>query len=145
MSLAEYKHKSRKFFAPKKYENAAAIIFAVDHVDHHVQGYGGEDADQVYADITVFNTVDDIDNDTPEIINNAVLEKRRYDDGGQHSMIKELESYQGEEQAFRFAKVKTKSGYNAVVLRALDDAVYDKVEAWVENRDAATDDDLDAI
>lgn len=145
MSLAEYKHKTRKFFSPRKYENAAAIIFAVDHVDHHVKGYGGVDADQVFADITIFNTIDDIDNDTPEVINNGVLEKRRYDDGGQHSMIRELESYQGEEQAFRLVKVQTKSGNSAVVLRALDDAVYDKVAAWVENRDAATDDDLDNI
>ena len=66
-------------------------------------------------------------------------------------MIRDLEAYLGEEQAFKLATVRTKNGFNAVVLKPLDDAIYDKVAEYVDKRDngqlddttSSTDADID--
>ena len=66
-------------------------------------------------------------------------------------MIRDLEAYLGEEQAFKLSTVRTKNGFNAVVLKPLDDAIYDKVAEYVDKRDngqlddttSSTDADID--
>ena len=58
-------------------------------------------------------------------------------------MIRELETYLGEEQAFKLATVRTKSGFNAVILKPLDDAIYDLVAAYVDRRDSQPNTDTD--
>ncbi|MES7681979.1 hypothetical protein U6Q66_12220, partial [Cutibacterium acnes] len=90
-------------------------------------------------------------NGTPETIPNAIIEKARGNNDRPHSMIRDLEAYLGEEQAFKLATVRTKNGFNAVILKPLDDAIYDKVAEYVDKRDngqlddttASTDADID--
>lgn len=137
MGLANYRNSnSSTFFNPSKNQDATAIAFKVHDVEHNTEGYGGQVADRIYADVTIFHTLDDLNNGTPETINNAIIEKARGNNDRPHSMIRDLEAYVGEEQAFKLATVRTKSGFNAVVLKPLDDAIYDLVAAYVERRDS---------
>ena len=135
MALANYRNNNSTFFNPSRNQDATAIAFKVHDVEHNTEGYGGQTADRIYADVTIFHTLDDLNNDRP------------------HSMIRDLEAYLGEEQAFKLATVRTKNGFNAVVLKPLDDAIYDKVAEYVDKRDngqlddttASTDIDIDSI
>lgn len=137
MGLANYRNRnSSTFFNPSKNQDATAIAFKVHDVEHNTEGYGGQVADRIYADVTIFHTLDDLNNGTPETINNAIIEKARGNNDRPHSMIRDLEAYVGEEQAFKLATVRTKSGFNAVVLKPLDDAIYDLVAAYVDRRDS---------
>lgn len=151
MGLANYRNNSSTFFNPSKNQDATAIAFKVHDVEHNTEGYGGQVADRIYADVTIFHTLDDINNGTPEIINNAIIEKARGNNDRPHSMIRELETYLGEEQAFKLATVRTKNGFNAVILKPLDDAIYDLVAAYVDQRDSqpnatgSDDVDIDSI
>ncbi|USN17890.1 hypothetical protein P1113_gp12 [Propionibacterium phage PaP11-13] len=139
MGLANYRNSnSSTFFNPSKNQDATAIAFKVHDVEHNTEGYGGQVADRIYADVTIFHTLDDLNNGTPETINNAIIEKARGNNDRPHSMIRDLEAYVGEEQAFKLATVRTKSGFNAVVLKPLDDAIYDLVAAYVDRRDSHT-------
>lgn len=148
MGLANYRNNnSSTFFNPSKNQDATAIAFKVRDVEHNTEGYGGQTADRIYADVTIFHTLDDLNNGTPETINNAIIEKARANNDRQHSMIRELETYLGEEQAFKLDTVRTKNGFNAVILKPLDDAIYDLVAAYVDRRDSQSDtagsDDVD--
>lgn len=148
MGLANYRNSnSSTFFNPSKNQDATAIAFKVHDVEHNTEGYGGQVADRIYADVTIFHTLDDLNNGTPETIPNAIIEKARGNNDRPHSMIRELETYLGEEQAFKLATVRTKNGFNAVILKPLDDAIYDLVAAYVDNRDSKptpdTGDDVD--
>lgn len=152
MGLANYRNNSSStFFNPSKNQDAAAIAFKVHDVEHNTEGYGGQVADRIYADVTIFHTLDDLNNGTPETINNAIIEKARGNNDRPHSMIRELETYLGEEQAFKLATVRTKNGFNAVILKPLDDAIYDLVAAYVDQRDSqpnttgSDDVDIDSI
>lgn len=153
MGLANYRNNSNSstFFNPSKNQDATAIAFKVHDVEHNTEGYGGQVADRIYADVTIFHTLDDLNNGTPETINNAIIEKARGNNDRPHSMIRELEAYLGEEQAFKLATVRTKNGFNAVILKPLDDAIYDLVAAYVDRRDSHTtpdtgeDVDIDSI
>ena len=153
MGLANYRNNSNSstFFNPSKNQDATAIAFKVHDVEHNTEGYGGQVADRIYADVTIFHTLDDLNNGTPETIPNAIIEKARGNNDRPHSMIRELETYLGEEQAFKLATVRTKNGFNAVILKPLDDAIYDLVAAYVDRRDsqpntAGSDDvDIDSI
>ncbi|AII29839.1 hypothetical protein ACQ67_gp34 [Propionibacterium phage PHL152M00] len=152
MGLANYRNNSSStFFNPSKNQDATAIAFKVHDVEHNTEGYGGQVADRIYADVTIFHTLDDLNNGTPETINNAIIEKARGNNDRPHSMIRELEAYLGEEQAFKLATVRTKNGFNAVILKPLDDAIYDLVAAYVDRRDSHTtpdtgeDVDIDSI
>lgn len=152
MGLANYRNNnSSTFFNPSKNQDATAIAFKVHDVEHNTEGYGGQVADRIYADVTIFHTLDDLNNGTPETIPNAIIEKARGNNDRPHSMIRELETYLGEEQAFKLATVRTKNGFNAVILKPLDDAIYDLVAAYVERRDSHTtpdtgdDVDIDSI
>lgn len=137
MGLANYRNSnSSTFFNPSKNQDATAIAFKVHDVEHNTEGYGGQAADRIYADVTIFHTLDDLNNSTPETINNAIIEKARGNNDRPHSMIRELETYLGEEQAFKLATVRTKNGFNAVILKPLDDAIYDLVAAYVDQRDS---------
>lgn len=137
MGLATYRNNNSNstFFNPSKNQDAAAIAFKVHDVEHNTEGYGGQVADRIYADVTIFHTLQDINNGTPETIPNAIIEKARGNNDRPHSMIRELETYLGEEQAFKLATVRTKNGFNAVILKPLDDAIYDLVAAYVDRRD----------
>lgn len=136
MGLANYRNNnSSTFFNPSKNQDATAIAFKVHDVEHNTEGYGGQVADRIYADVTIFHTLDDLNNGTPETIPNAIIEKARGNNDRPHSMIRELEAYLGEEQAFKLATVRTKNGFNAVILKPLDDAIYDLVAAYVDQRD----------
>lgn len=148
MGLANYRNSnSSTFFNPSKNQDATAIAFKVHDVEHNTEGYGGQVADRIYADVTIFHTLDDLNNGTPETIPNAIIEKARGNNDRPHSMIRELEAYIGEEQAFKLATVRTKNGFNAVILKPLDDAIYDLVAAYVDQRDSqpntGTGDDVD--
>ena len=148
MGLANYRNNnSSTFFNPSKNKDATAIAFKVHDVEHNTEGYGGQVADRIYADVTIFHTLDDFNNGTPETINNAIIEKARGNNDRQHSMIRELETYLGEEQAFKLDTVRTKNGFNAVILKPLDDTIYDLVAAYVDRRDNQPDttdsDDVD--
>lgn len=151
MGLANYRNNSSTFFNPSKNQDATAIAFKVHDVEHNTEGYGGQVADRIYADVTIFHTLDDLNNGTPETINNAIIEKARGNNDRPHSMIRDLEAYVGEEQAFKLATVRTKNGFNAVILKPLDDAIYDLVAAYVDRRDSHTtpdtgeDVDIDSI
>lgn len=137
MGLANYRNNnSSTFFNPSKNQDATAIAFKVHDVEHNTEGYGGQVADRIYADVTIFHTLDDLNNGTPEAIPNAIIEKARGSNDRPHSMIRELETYLGEEQAFKLATVRTKNGFNAVILKPLDDAIYDLVAAYVDQRDS---------
>lgn len=138
MGLANYRNNSSSstFFNPSKNQDATAIAFKVHDVEHNTEGYGGQVADRIYADVTIFHTLDDLNNGTPETIPNAIIEKVRGNNDRPHSMIRELETYLGEEQAFKLATVRTKNGFNAVILKPLDDAIYDLVAAYVDRRDS---------
>lgn len=137
MGLANYRNNSSStFFNPSKNQDATAIAFKVHDVEHNTEGYGGQVADRIYADVTIFHTLDDLNNGTPETIPNAIIEKARGNNDRPHSMIRELEAYLGEEQAFKLATVRTKNGFNAVILKPLDDAIYDLVAAYVDRRDS---------
>lgn len=137
MGLANYRNNnSSTFFNPSKNQDATAIAFKVHDVEHNTEGYGGQVADRIYADVTIFHTLDDLNNGTPETIPNAIIEKARGNNDRPHSMIRELEAYLGEEQAFKLATVRTKNGFNAVILKPLDDAIYDLVAAYVDQRDS---------
>ncbi|MES7024632.1 hypothetical protein U6S03_12230 [Cutibacterium acnes] len=137
MGLANYRNSnSSTFFNPSKNQDATAIAFKVHDVEHNTEGYGGQVADRIYADVTIFHTLDDLNNGTPETIPNAIIEKARGNNDRPHSMIRELETYLGEEQAFKLATVRTKNGFNAVILKPLDDAIYDLVAAYVDRRDS---------
>ena len=139
MGLANYRNNnSSTFFNPSRNQDATAIAFKVHNVEHNTEGYGGQTADRIYADVTIFHTLDDLNNSTPETINNAIIEKARGNNDRPHSMIRDLEAYLGEEQAFKLATVRTKNGFNAVVLKPLDDAIYDLVAAYVDRRDSHT-------
>ena len=129
MALANYRNSNNStFFNPSKNQDATAIAFKVHDVEHNTEGYGGQTADRIYADVTIFHTLDDL--------NNAIIEKARGNNDRPHSMIRELEAYLGEEQAFKLATVRTKNGFNAVILKPLDDAIYDLVAAYVDRRDS---------
>ena len=152
MGLANYRNNnSSTFFNPSRNQDATAIAFKVHDVEHNTEGYGGQVADRIYADVTIFHTLQDLNNGTPETINNAIIEKVRGNNDRPHSMIRELETYLGEEQAFQLATVRTKNGFNAVILKPLDDAIYDLVAAYVDRRDSHTtpdtgeDVDIDSI
>lgn len=153
MGLANYRNNSNSntFFNPSKNQDATAIAFKVHDVEHNTEGYGGQVADRIYADVTIFHTLDDLNNGTPETIPNAIIEKARGNNDRPHSMIRELETYLGEEQAFKLATVRTKNGFNAVILKPLDDAIYDLVAAYVDQRDSqpiatgSVDVDIDSI
>lgn len=152
MGLANYRNNnSSTFFNPSRNQDATAIAFKVHDVEHNTEGYGGQVADRIYADVTIFNTLDDLNNGTPETIPNAIIEKARGNNDRPHSMIRELETYLGEEQAFKLATVRTKNGFNAVILKPLDDAIYDLVAAYVDRRDSqpnttgSDDVDIDSI
>ena len=152
MGLANYRNNnSSTFFNPSKNQDATAIAFKVHDVEHNTEGYGGQIADRIYADVTIFHTLDDLNNGTPETIPNAIIEKARGNNDRPHSMIRELETYLGEEQAFKLATVRTKNGFNAVILKPLDDAIYDLVAAYVDRRDSqpnttgSDDVDIDSI
>ncbi|MES7241994.1 hypothetical protein U6K39_12240 [Cutibacterium acnes] len=153
MGLANYRNNSNSstFFNPSKNQDATAIAFKVHDVEHNTEGYGGQVADRIYADVTIFHTLDDLNNSTPETIPNAIIEKARGNNDRPHSMIRELETYLGEEQAFKLATVRTKNGFNAVILKPLDDAIYDLVAAYVDQRDnkpnttGSDDVDIDSI
>lgn len=137
MGLANYRNSnSSTFFNPSKNQDATAIAFKVHDVEHNTEGYGGQVADRIYADVTIFHTLEDLNNGTPETIPNAIIEKARGNNDRPHSMIRELETYLGEEQAFKLATVRTKNGFNAVILKPLDDAIYDLVAAYVDQRDS---------
>ncbi|WRW10466.1 hypothetical protein [Cutibacterium phage vB_CutS_PA1] len=137
MGLANYRNSnSSTFFNPSRNQDATAIAFKVHDVEHNTEGYGGQVADRIYADVTIFHTLDDLNNGTPETIPNAIIEKARGNNDRPHSMIRELETYLGEEQAFKLATVRTKNGFNAVILKPLDDAIYDLVAAYVDRRDS---------
>lgn len=138
MGLANYRNNSNSstFFNPSKNQDATAIAFKVHDVEHNTEGYGGQVADRIYADVTIFHTLDDLNNGTPETIPNAIIEKARGNNDRPHSMIRELETYLSEEQAFKLATVRTKNGFNAVILKPLDDAIYDLVAAYVDRRDS---------
>lgn len=137
MGLANYRNSnSSTFFNPSKNQDATAIAFKVHDVEHNTEGYGGQVADRIYADVTIFHTLDDLNNGTPETIPNAIIEKARGNNDRPHSMIRDLEAYLGEEQAFKLATVRTKNGFNAVILKPLDDAIYDLVAAYVDRRDS---------
>ena len=137
MGLANYRNNnSSTFFNPSKNQDATAIAFKVHDVEHNTEGYGGQVADRIYADVTIFHTLDDLNNGTPETIPNTIIEKARGNNDRPHSMIRELEAYLGEEQAFKLATVRTKNGFNAVILKPLDDAIYDLVAAYVDQRDS---------
>lgn len=137
MGLANYRNNnSSTFFNPSKNQDATAIAFKVHDVEHNTEGYGGQVADRIYADVTIFHTLQDLNNGTPETIPNAIIEKARGNNDRPHSMIRELETYLGEEQAFKLATVRTKNGFNAVILKPLDDAIYDLVAAYVDRRDS---------
>lgn len=152
MGLANYRNNnSSTFFNPSKNQDATAIAFKVHDVEHNTEGYGGQVADRIYADVTIFHTLQDLNNGTPETIPNAIIEKARGNNDRPHSMIRELETYLGEEQAFKLATVRTKNGFNAVILKPLDDAIYDLVAAYVDQRDSqpnttgSDDVDIDSI
>lgn len=153
MGLANYRNNSNSstFFNPSKNQDATAIAFKVHDVEHNTEGYGGQVADRIYADVTIFHTLEDLNNGTPETIPNAIIEKARGNNDRPHSMIRELETYLGEEQAFKLATVRTKNGFNAVILKPLDDAIYDLVAAYVDQRDSqpnttgSDDVDIDSI
>lgn len=153
MGLANYRNNSNSstFFNPSRNQDATAIAFKVHDVEHNTEGYGGQVADRIYADVTIFHTLDDLNNGTPETIPNAIIEKARGNNDRPHSMIRELETYLGEEQAFKLATVRTKNGFNAVILKPLDDAIYDLVAAYVDQRDSqpnttgSDDVDIDSI
>ena len=150
MGLANYHNNNSNstFFNPSRNQDATAIAFKVHDVEHNTEGYGGQTADRIYADVTIFHTLDDLNNGTPETIPNAIIEKVRGSNDRPHSMIRDLEAYLGEEQAFKLATVRTKNGFNAVVLKPLDDAIYDLVAAYVDQRDNHTssdDVDIDSI
>ena len=152
MGLANYRNNSSStFFNPSKNQDATAIAFKVHDVEHNTEGYGGQVADRIYADVTIFHTLQDLNNGTPETIPNAIIEKARGNNDRPHSMIRELEAYLGEEQAFKLATVRTKNGFNAVILKPFDDAIYDLVAAYVDRRDSHTtpdtgdDVDIDSI
>lgn len=151
MGLANYRNSSSTFFNPSRNQDATAIAFKVHDVEHNTEGYGGQVADRIYADVTIFHTLDDLNNGTPETIPNAIIEKARGNNDRPHSMIRELETYLGEEQAFKLATVRTKNGFNAVILKPLDDAIYDLVAAYVDRRDSQSnttgsdDVDIDSI
>ncbi|AGI12575.1 hypothetical protein PHL037M02_34 [Propionibacterium phage PHL037M02] len=153
MGLANYRNNSNSstFFNPSKNQDATAIAFKIHDVEHNTEGYGGQVADRIYADVTIFHTLDDLNNGTPETIPNAIIEKARGNNDRPHSMIRELETYLGEEQAFKLATVRTKNGFNAVILKPLDDAIYDLVAAYVDQRDSqpnttgSDDVDIDSI
>ena len=132
------------FFNPSRNQDATAIAFKIHDVQHNTEGYGGQTADRIYADVTIFHTLDDLNNGTPETIPNAIIEKARGNNDRPHSMIRDLEAYLGEEQAFKLATVRTKNGFNAVVLKPLDDAIYDKVAEYVDKRDNGQLDDTTA-
>ena len=138
MGLANYRNNSNSstFFNPSKNQDATAIAFKVHDVEHNTEGYGGQVADRIYADVTIFHTLEDLNNGTPETIPNAIIEKARGNNDRPHSMIRDLEAYLGEEQAFKLATVRTKNGFNAVILKPLDDAIYDLVAAYVDRRDS---------
>ncbi|MDJ2210683.1 hypothetical protein M0X70_23520 [Salmonella enterica] len=137
MGLANYRNSnSSTFFNPSKNQDATAIAFKVHDVEHNTEGYGGQVADRIYADVTIFHTLQDLNNGTPETIPNAIIEKARGNNDRPHSMIRELETYLGEEQAFKLATVRTKNGFNAVILKPLDDAIYDLVAVYVDQRDS---------
>ena len=138
MGLANYRNNSNSstFFNPSKNQDATAIAFKVHDVEHNTEGYGGQVADRIYADVTIFHTLEDLNNGTPETIPNTIIEKARGNNDRPHSMIRELETYLGEEQAFKLATVRTKNGFNAVILKPLDDAIYDLVAAYVDQRDS---------
>ena len=137
MGLANYRNNSSStFFNPSRNQDATAIAFKVHDVEHNTEGYGGQVADRIYADVTIFHTLQDLNNGTPETIPNAIIEKARGNNDRPHSMIRELETYLGEEQAFKLATVRTKNGFNAVILKPLDDAIYDLVAAYVDQRDS---------
>lgn len=152
MGLANYRNNnSSTFFNPSRNQDATAIAFKVHDVEHNTEGYGGQVADRIYADVTIFHTLDDLNNGTPETIPNAIIEKARGNNDRPHSMIRDLEAYLGEEQAFKLATVRTKNGFNAVILKPLDDAIYDLVAAYVDQRDSqpkttgSDDVDIDSI
>lgn len=152
MGLANYRNNSNNtFFNPSRNQDATAIAFKIRDVQHNTEGYGGQTADRIYADVTIFHTLEDLNNGTPETIPNAIIEKARGNNDRPHSMIRDLEAYLGEEQAFKLATVRTKNGFNAVVLKPLDDAIYDLVAAYVDRRDSHTtpdtgeDVDIDSI
>lgn len=152
MGLANYRNNnSSTFFNPSRNQDATAIAFKVHDVEHNTEGYGGQVADRIYADVTIFHTLDDLNNGTPETIPNAIIEKARGNNDRPHSMIRDLETYLGEEQAFKLDQVRTKNGFNAVVLKPLDDAIYDLVAAYVDQRDSqpnttgSDDVDIDSI
>lgn len=152
MGLANYRNNnSSTFFNPSRNQDATAIAFKVHDVEHNTEGYGGQTADRIYADVTIFHTLDDLNNGTPETIPNAIIEKVRGNNDRPHSMIRDLEAYLGEEQAFKLDQVRTKNGFNAVILKPLDDAIYDKVAEYVDKRDSQTnttssdDVDIDSI
>lgn len=152
MGLANYRNSnSSTFFNPSKSQDATAIAFKIHDVEHNTEGYGGQVADRIYADVTIFHTLEDLNNGTPETIPNAIIEKARGNNDRPHSMIRDLEAYLGEEQAFKLATVRTKNGFNAVILKPLDDAIYDLVAAYVDRRDSHTtpdtgdDVDIDSI
>ena len=94
MALANYRNSNNStFFNPSKNQDATAIAFKVHDVEHNTEGYGGQTADRIYADVTIFHTLDDLNNSTPETINNAIIEKARGNNDRPHSMIRELEAY----------------------------------------------------
>lgn len=145
MGLANYRNNSNStFFNPSRNQDATAIAFKIRDVEHNTEGYGGQTADRIYADVTIFHTLEDLNNGTPETIPNAIIEKARGSNDRPHSMIRDLEAYLGEEQAFKLATVRTKNGFNAVVLKPLDDAIYDKVAEYVDKRDNGQLDDTTA-
>ena len=57
MGLANYRNNNSNstFFNPSRNQDATAIAFKIRDVQHNTEGYGGQTADRIYADVTIFH------------------------------------------------------------------------------------------
>ena len=129
------------FFKAKEYVNAAAVLIeVVDFKRDQPNGNFQGTRDEAIADLTIFPTAASLDGSPePVIIKRAILTGRGLTDD-----LKD--EPEGTQLAFKLAiQPAKKAGYQPFpVWRELDVAVAEKVEAYLETRDAAVKQALEA-
>ena len=110
------------------YSDAVAIIFEPRRVERDVEGRFGK-RDILHADLTVFDK-DAIRGGKPLVVKGALITEKAF--------INAYEDEIGEQMIAKLMlKPNTNGGKDYWVPRGVDQAIFEKAEAYLEQRDAA--------
>ena len=122
----------KKFFKPAENKDAVALHVVYKGFQAQRPGYQGKLQDMVNVDITVFRTVEDIDNDNGEEFVDQWLHQ-----GALVGFLKNKSV--GDEFIRKLGQLPPQNGNQpAWVLNAVDsEEIYQKVDAWCEAKEQA--------